>query len=94
MTDNITFPQFHWRENQLIGHLIILKQPKCFPKASAPHHSMNKLALNDPAISVHLMQTLNYLISLIYWLRPRLSTNESHSCVGLNINLNWILYSM
>ena len=38
------------KTNQLTGHLIIIKQPECFPKSDGYPKSLNKLTLNKTAI--------------------------------------------
>ena len=49
----------HWWTNQLIGHLIIIKQPERFPKSNWHPKSMNKLTLNEPAINL-----VDYFLSI------------------------------
>ena len=52
-------------KNQPISHLIIIKQPECFPKSDSHLKSMNKLNLNKPAIILIedlLLNTTNNIV--------------------------------
>ena len=79
-------------KNQLIDHLIITKQPECFPRFDGYPKSIIKLTLNKPSINMKMSDHYSRVFTMVVYEKIYFEAYTNDQYIWHKILHKYILY--